>query len=444
LPTSRCSDSFISMIPNLCKYKRIRDEERAMRRQLCATVCFLVFYSLTAAAEPEVKTRRIVFQVSETAGIRRFGYPVNVILPLPEPVKSINDFRLLSGDKPVSAQFNTHGDTSKGIRSISLDFNASPGPLKREEYVVEYGSGVPTLRPKLGLRLETTEKEFRVIHPSGLQFAVSREFPGVIEQVQAGKTKYLNGLSQGLSIGTKANKRLYLGQSGKTKPASSVVREGPLAIALRFEISESPGSTGQVASIVEMEFPISKSWVRVNWIVDDPGGDIVDLSAGPNLHLEGEPVLFDFGAGTAVYGQLRRGESARLRQNAVARAASVPRWETLLGTMPDLKPYVLSPGSSTPPERDAEGWAHIMDRERCTAVAIAEFATSKEGAEITVNADGRLELLRKFGLPPGGSERGTKRLTYWLHFVGMPVHVGAATSPQAMLAPLQVEIVKKP
>jgi hypothetical protein len=432
------------LIPGLCKHKRIRDEERAMRSGLCATVCFLAFYSPTAAEEPEVKTRRIVFQVSETAGIRRFGYPVNVILPLPEPVKSTTDFRLLSGDKPVSAQFGSHGDMSEGIRSVSLDFNASPGPFKREEYVVEYGSGVSTLKPKPGLRVETTEKKYRVIHPSGLQFAMSREFPGVIEQVQAGKTKYLNGSSQGLSIGTKANKRLYLGKSGKTKPASSVVREGPLAIALRFETSESPGSTGQVTSIVEMEFPISKSWVRVNWTVDDPGGDIVDLSAGLNLHLEGEPVLFDFGAGTTVYGQVRRGESARLSQTATARPASVRRWETLLGTRPDLKPYVLCPGSSMPPERDAEGWAHIMDRERCTAVALGEFATAKEGAEITVDADGRLELLRKFGSPSKGSERGTKRLTYWLHFVGMPVHVGAATSPQAMLAPLQVEILKKP
>jgi hypothetical protein len=42
--------------------------------------------------------------------------------------------------------------------------------------------------------------------------------------------------------------------------------------------------------------------------------------------------------------------------------------------------------------------------------------------------------------PGEGPPAGAKRLAFWLHFVGMPVQVGAATSPQAMLAPLQVEV----
>ena len=39
---------------------------------------------------------------------------------------------------------------------------------------------------------------------------------------------------------------------------------------------------------------------------------------------------------------------------------------------------------------------------------------------------------------------GPKKITFWLHFVGMPVHVGAATSPQAMLAPLRVTVSDRP
>jgi hypothetical protein len=74
-----------------------------------------------------------------------------------------------------------------------------------------------------------------------------------------------------------------------------------------------------------------------------------------------------------------------------------------------------------------------MDRERCTAVAVEGFAAGP-GAEIAVGADGRLRLWRPFARP------GPKRLAFWLHFVGMPVQVGAATSPQAMLAPPRVEV----
>jgi hypothetical protein len=54
------------------------------------------------------------------------------------------------------------------------------------------------------------------------------------------------------------------------------------------------------------------------------------------------------------------------------------------------------------------------------------------GAEIIVDADGRLRLWK----------HGSKKLTFWLHFVTMPVQVGAVTSPQSMLAPLKVEIKK--
>jgi len=40
----------------------------------------------------------------------------------------------------------------------------------------------------------------------------------------------------------------------------------------------------------------------------------------------------------------------------------------------------------------------------------------------------------------GQGRRGNERyLHFWLHFVGMPVQLGAATSPQAILNPLRVE-----
>jgi hypothetical protein len=417
---------------------------------LAAPFLFTGLPGFSAAEEPKDQPRRIVLSVSETAGIRRFGYPVTAVLPLPEPVKDTDHFRLLDGDKPVAAQFCPHSDTTKGIRAVSLDFNASPGPLERREYVVEYGPIVSVSKAKGGLRVETTEKEFRIIHPGGLQFHVSREVPGLINQVRTEKTNFLKADYAGLVVS--AIGFTPIGKNKDGKLTAKVIKEGPLAVALRFERFKNFGPAGEVASVVDMEFPISKSWVRIDWMMDDKPGIVTSLGAEWKLHVEGEPILFDFGAGSSVYGQLQKGESARLRQkgesarlrqNPVARAASVPRWETFLGPAEALKPYVVSPGSATPPDRDAEGWAHVMDRERCTAVAVANFAASKVGAEITVDADGRLRIWRQFAQPNGDVPRGAKRLTFWLHFVGMPVHVGAATSPQAMLAPLHVETAQK-
>jgi hypothetical protein len=422
-----------------------------IRRPSLAAVAFVVATALTTADEPQAPTRRVVLGVSETAGIRRFGYPVSLVLPLPDPVKDTEVFRLLDGDKPVTAQFRPHGDADKGIRAVSLDFNVNHGPLERHEYVVEYGRGVAGPKVEGGLRVETTEKEFRIIHPSGLLFAVPRELEGMLNKVQTKKTRFLNGESTGLILRTKDNDLALVGEPKPklfnrfvpTDLSGKVVKEGPLAVGLRFECLNNLKGRGQISSVVEMEFPISKSWVRVHWTVDDPRGDVASLGAELNLHVEGEPTLFDFGAGTSVYGQLRKGESARLRQNPATRTPSTPPWETFLGPERGMKAFVVAPGSTTPPARNAEGWVHVMDSERCTALAVADFGAGKEGAEITVYADGRLRFWKHFGGPGESAPKGPKQITFWLHFVSMPVHVGAATSPQAMLAPLQVEILKK-
>ena len=64
---------------------------------------------------------------------------------------------------------------------------------------------------------------------------------------------------------------------------------------------------------------------------------------------------------------------------------------------------------------------------------MADFAASGCQDEVRIDGDGRLVLTRRLG------EKGPRRLRFWLHFVNMPVQVGALTSPQSMQAPLAVE-----
>jgi hypothetical protein len=81
-----------------------------------------------------------------------------------------------------------------------------------------------------------------------------------------------------------------------------------------------------------------------------------------------------------------------------------------------------------------------MDRQRCTVLAVADFTNPKEEADITIDADRRLRFWKSFVRKGKQPPKGPKKLTFWLHFVDMPVQVGAVTSPQAMLAPLSVEV----
>jgi hypothetical protein len=84
-----------------------------------------------------------------------------------------------------------------------------------------------------------------------------------------------------------------------------------------------------------------------------------------------------------------------------------------------------------------------MDKQRCTAVAVEGFAEAGQEAELAVDAEGRLRIGRKFAPSEKRAGRRPKRLSMWLHFVNMPVQVGAATSPQAMGSPLRVEVQRE-
>ncbi len=396
-----------------------------------------LFVALAQAGEDTGVFRQSI-KVTEDAGIRRFGYPVSAVLTLAEPLKDLDPFRLLEKDKPIVAQFRPRGDTSTGIREVSLDFNVNLLPNETREYVVEYGPKVESgPQPRGGMKIETSADEFRVVHSPDLQFVVPRDLVGLLRNVRTAKDDYLRSGSAGLMIRTKDDKVYRVVGSGQNggKATSKVVKAGPLASTLRFESNETLGGGRTVTSVVEMEFPISKSWVQVTWTVDDPDGHVAGLGADLNLNVRGDNTLVDFGAGTLVYAHLQKGETALLRQYSKQNAGSqkAGTWETLVGPSGHLMPYVTASSKSGPAALRAEGWAHVMDEKHCTAVAVAGFTGADVNlAEIIVDADGRLRLWK----------HGCNKLTFWLHFVTMPVHVGAVTSPQAMLAPLKVHIKK--
>jgi hypothetical protein len=409
------------------------------RRPFLASAVLLALATAATAQEPAGQIRRVVLRVSEPAGIRRFGYPVSAVIPLPEAIRKTDRFRMLDGGKPVTAQFQPPEDDHRGFPAVLVDFNASPAPLESREYILEYGPDVaPGPKPQGGMRVERKDDEFRIIHSADLEFVVPADLRGLLARVRTSKMDYLRAGSAGLVLLGKDGNEFRLDGPGSK---GQVVKEGPLAITLRFECKTALRDGKSVPSVVDLDFVSSKSWVKVTWKVDFPKGTGATLGADLNLNVDGEPNLVDFGADSTVYAQLRKGQSALLRQNpGDYLLRKIPAWEVLTGpTEGRLSPYVVATKSrfrssglgGTALDEHAEGWAHVMDKTRCTAVAMEHFFG---GSEIRVDSDGRLCL----SAGTGG------KLSFWLHFVPMPVHVGAATSPQAMQAPLQVEIKKKP
>jgi hypothetical protein len=287
------------------------------------------------------------------------------------------------------------------------------------------------------MKIVRDKDQFRVVHSPSFQFVVPRDLAGLLRGVNTPKTDFLRAGSAGLAIRTDAGSLVRVG--GKAAVAR-VIKEGPLASTLRFESTEQLRDGRSVGSTVDMEFPLSKSWVRVTWTVKDPDSMVAGLDADLKLNVEGDPTLVDFGAGSYVYAHLRKRQRAIMRHHG----HDLP-WETRVGPVEAPSLYVVatqrrelegSEGAAKhrkPVYSKAEGWAHVMDRKRCTAVAVADFAGSSP-AELVIDADGRLQIGKRF---PG---KGRKTLRFWLHFVAMPVQVGAVTSPQSMMAPLEVEV----
>jgi hypothetical protein len=386
------------------------------------------------AGEP-VSGEQLTIVVRETAGIRRFGYPVSTVLSMTG--KPGENLRLLHKGKPIAAQFvPVSGRKSASGYEVDLDFNISLGPYETREYVVAGGGPPADSASRGGIAIKSIDDAWRVQHGTELEFVVPRNLLGLLQQVRTPKTEYLRAGSAGLLILGKDNSLLRVGAGAKV--ASLVNKPGPLVGSLHFRSTEAFGKGREVQSRVVMNFPVSKSWVEVRWTIDDPDVAVAGLGADLNLNIQGEPTLVDFGAGSLVYAHLRKGEAAKMQAGSLGAMRREKGWQTLTGPAGALTPYVVAP--PFPQGRLAEGWAHIMDRERCTAVAVDGFDNQGQEADITVDANGRLQIWRRFVRVGEAPRSGWKNLTFWLHFVGMPVHVGAATSPQAMLAPLAVEV----
>jgi hypothetical protein len=368
------------------------------------------------------QTRR--FRLVETAGLRRFGYPVHLaIRDVPRGKRCL----LTQEGRVVPAQFRTIRDRS-GAEVVGLDFNASLDPLGTRVHEIQIEDGAESDgKPDRGLRVASIDGRFRV-SGTGMSYELPADLSGFLGQVDQDRVPFLRRGSRGLWIGSG-------GEDANADPAppltlrGTIQRQGPLAVGLRYAGDWSADGIRR-SVVVDLTFPASKSWIELDWSVAEPTpARPTELGLDLNLAIDGSPTLVDLGATGTIYGALQADERLTLS------GAAAGGWEIAKREGPQSSLFARSirDASRSTPLR-AEGWAHVMDATRCTAAAVADFGV-RTADRIEVSADGRLRLVRRFD---AGADR-LRTLRAWFHFVSMPVQAGAVTSPQAMLAPLKVE-----
>jgi hypothetical protein len=397
---------------------------------LCLSYWYISVLLLVLGPAETNAVERSELEVRETVGLARGGYPAHALLKLPRPVSATTSFRLLYEGKPVVAQFRPDGD--KETAKWWLDFQTEIKPHEKKQYILEFGEDVAAgpQRPQ-GHKLAKGDKSFSIANTPYITWTVPHDLKGLLQSVDFAPSEFLSAGSPGLLLRDRQSREYPFSGTGR------VIRQGPMAVALRFEKAESQERLRDVRSTVDLTFPAPVSWVEVEWNIDDPHDNVAAIGLQLDLNVEksnSAATLVDFGATSVVYTSLRTGQEAELLAGtrAMSRDADDALWKVLRGDKGRLAPFAL--GLKRLNAGRVEGWSHIMDRKICLALALDAFARDTRD-RIRVAADGRVTVWREYDLTAKASQ---KRLRLWLHFVHFPPQASAGASPQQMQSPLEI------
>jgi len=397
------------------------------------TCCWLLFTAFATCAALGAEPRHLTLNVTEPTGVHRDGSPVHVLLALPRPAAASTSFRLIHDGKPVVAQFRPNA-SSPEMSEWWLDFIAQSAPNERRKYVVEYGPGVEAGPERTrGHKLVERGESFIVSNAPYIDWTVPRDFRGFLRSVDFTPSEHLRPGSIGLTIRDREGNTHQLGGENTN---SRVVRRGKMAVALRFETTETSDTLAGVKWSADLVFPGPVSWVDLRLEIDDPENRVAEVGLQLNLNLDqpsgSSRTLVELGAARTIYRSLAGNAQVELR----ADSNSASPWQVLRGVKGRLQPFVVASKRSSP----AEGWAHIMDRNRCLAIAFERFG-QQGGERLNIQADGTLTASKRFAAVKSRDEDAHKRWRAWLHFVHFPPQQSAATDPHMMQNPLIVRQV---
>lgn len=139
--------------------------------------------------------QRVPIRARETAGMRRFGYPVTARVPFPQgALKDEKNTRLLNAQgNAVPAQITAVEKYPDGsVKWLEVDVNLSPAPLETMEFQLEYGANVTHAPPTRGLTFAETAETFQVS-----AYTIRKDGNPLVQSIKYGR-EYLtekNGLN---------------------------------------------------------------------------------------------------------------------------------------------------------------------------------------------------------------------------------------------------------
>ena len=377
--------------------------------------------NLSVTERASTKTNTFEVSVQEQSGIRRFGYPVNAQVPFRKGTLSSSDqVRLRQNKTELPAQYGVQSRWEDGtIQWMTIDWNISIGPLEKALFYVEYGPNVKRSRKATGLLVTETDQSIQVG-----EFRFRKDGWPLIESCTHMKAENVGQGGNGLII-SDTEGHIFDFQNASDLSAR-IVKPGPIHVKIQYQGTWKTPSGSSITFHTEIELPNSKSLWKVTHRAHDPRGKLDHIRLLTPFQLGKLPLVWDFGTGSWTYGQLRTPqESAVLEQNIFDKQdRSSSNWIVKHGIPANLLPYEVGHGERA---RASEGWGHLIG-ERVVAFAMTDFGRQEGLYSLSVSGNGSSEF--SYHAPNGKSRLS---LTVFQHFVNLPVQIGAATSPPAML-----------
>ena len=357
-------------------------------------------------------------RVRETAGIRRFLYPLTATVKFPSfgavPYGELDTSAwslIVADDQPIPCQIDYDGH---GV--VVLDFAVSLDPYADSLVVLRTSGSQGSLEDPLSITPTTDmvgpfvsrQKRFSVAFAYGRIHRVT--YDGVQHLRRPSKIE-LNG------------EELVVCDSVFPPGGETVTLRTGGALCLET-------STGKRWAYPSLEVTACKSWVTTGYVVDRPQPQD-EITFTLPFAITSPILTCDFGVGGYVFGKLDE-KATEIVWRTEFGNAPYARWSVATAGRVDYVGEVESAKAFLP-----QRWFHLIDSDKALAVAITSIPDDCRDMTIRMTREGDVSITFRLG----ETITGPAIFGVCCHFLNDVPAIAAATNPQSILLPPVVEVL---
>ena len=353
-------------------------------------------------------------RVREMHGIRRFLYPLQTIIPIPDGIVPSNIGMGDEDGQPVPFQLSPiylGGDAwSKQYRA---DFAVSLEPFGDQEYVLKE---VPQ-KTLVDDPQYLTSSPHSALKSVQKKFSISLDWDGFISAVVYDEIPHLR-------LGSEISRNgvvVKAGDSRATSPEEQLTQH--MSCTGRY-----PEDGCRYKS--QTEITACKSWATVSHTLEQPQPNDEIVFTLP-LAITSPTLTCDFGVGGYVFGKLDE-KAPEIAWRTEFGDATYAKWSVATAGRLDYLGTVDTPEAFLP-----QRWFHLIDSDKALAVAITKLPEDCREMIVRLTRAGDVTITFRLG----DTVRGPAEFGVCYHFLNDVPAIAAATNPQSILLPPVVEVL---